>query len=109
MNSWIGFKNLFDFFPEASAQVFGGNIDLINPFGGCDWVCVTNNIVNGLGTVSVAIMTIMVLYGGFQIITAGGDPEKFQTGKRTILYAAIGFVVLLVAGSVANIIKSIFS
>ena len=84
-------------------------IPLIDPLQGCDWACVTNRIINAMGVVSVSIVTIMVLYGGFQIITAGGDPEKFKNGRRTILYAAVGFVVLLAAGSITTIIRNLFS
>jgi hypothetical protein len=42
------------------------------------------------------------------MITARGNPEKFSEGKKTLLYAAVGFVVVIFASSVAPLIKSIF-
>jgi hypothetical protein len=50
----------------------------------------------------------MVLWGGFKMMTSSGDPEKFSSGKKTLLYAAVGFVVVLLANSVVSIIGSIF-
>lgn len=95
----------------SPGQVQVGAIDLrdIDPLKGSDYQTVVQNIIDALGTVSLAIVTIMVLIGGFQIITSGGNPEKIKAGKKTILYAAIGFVTLLVAGSIVVIIQAIFT
>jgi len=48
-----------------------------------------------------------VLIGGFQMITAAGNAEKFSSGRKTILYAAIGFAVVLAAKAVVVLIKNI--
>lgn len=55
--------------------------------------------------VAIPIVTIMILYGAFLILTAGGDPGRFERGKKAILYAVIGFVVVLVAGGIPTIIQ----
>jgi hypothetical protein len=41
-------------------------------------------------------------------MTSEGDPEKFTTGRNTIFYAAVGFVIVLLANSVATVINSVF-
>lgn len=69
---------------------------------------IVDRIVNFLILIGGPIAAIMVLWGGFQIMTAAGDPEKFATGRKTILYAAIGFVVILAAKGVVGFVKSIF-
>jgi len=56
--------------------------------------------------IALPLCTIMVLVGAFQLITSSGDPEKVSQGRKTILYAAVGFAIALVAGSITNIIKS---
>lgn len=70
--------------------------------------CLASKAVDFLITISVPIVAIMVLYGGFQMMTAGGNPEKFKSGRQTILYAAVGFVVVLAAKGVVELIKSVF-
>ncbi len=54
-----------------------------------------------------AIAVIMIIYGGFQILTAGGDPKKFETGKQVILYAVVGYGIILVAEGVVLIIQKL--
>lgn len=82
--------------------------------GYIDALCRTNlsqiadNIIKFLFDLGAPIASIMVLWGGFQIMTAGGDPEKFRKGRQTILYAAIGLVVILLAQSVKDLIFGIF-
>ena len=37
----------------------------------------------------------MLIVGGFQYLTAGGNPEKTKAAGNTITYAVIGLVVIL--------------
>ena len=93
----------------------GETINLPNPLGGCSkspaegggLLCVAGNIIDALFKISIPIVAIMVLVGGFQIMTAGGNAEKISSGRKTILYAAVGFVIVLLAESVVSIIQSV--
>ncbi len=84
------------------------NFNLIDPFDGCDWNCLANRLADFLLIVGGPLTAIMALVGGFQMITSVGNPEKFSAGKKTLLYAAIGFVVLLLAKGVTKVIYDIF-
>ncbi len=66
-----------------------------------------NNIIKGLLVIAIPIVTIMVLYGAFLIMSSAGDPGKIETGKKTILYAAIGFAILLIANGITFIVKDL--
>lgn len=50
-------------------------------------------ILGFLGTIAV----ILMLYGGFLIMTAGGNAEKVQSGRKTLINAAIGLAIILSA------------
>jgi len=54
-----------------------------------------------------AIAVVMIIYGGFQILTAGGDPKKFEEGKKAILYAVVGYGIILLAEGVILIIQNL--
>lgn len=44
----------------------------------------------------IALVTvIMIMYAGFLVLTGGGDEEKSEKAKKTILYAAIGVLIIL--------------
>ena len=67
-----------------------------------------NTIINVLTYyIAAPVATLMVIIGAFQMLSAGGDPEKFSTGKKTITYALIGFGVLLIADVIIAIIQEL--
>jgi len=57
--------------------------------------------------IAIPVATIVIIYGAFQMLTASGDPEKFKKGEKTLLYAAIGFGVLILSVGIADLIKNI--
>jgi len=56
----------------------------------------------GLG---VSIAVIVIIYAAFLMMFAGGDAEKFGTGKKTIFYAVAGLAVLLFSAAIVEIIR----
>ena len=93
----------------ALAQVSNGTVALNDPLGGGEtFASVANNVIFFISTtIAIPLTAIMVLVGAFQITTSAGDPEKFSQGRKTILYAAIGFVIAIIATGVTSIIKSL--
>lgn len=47
------------------------------------------------------IAVIMILYGGFVWLTAGGNEEKVASAKKVISAAVIGLVVVLISWAIA--------
>ena len=50
------------------------------------------------------VIVIMVLYGGFEWLTAMGREEKVTKGKDTLIWAAIGAVVISIAWTITTAI-----
>jgi hypothetical protein len=48
------------------------------------------------------IATVMVIYGGFLYITAGG--EDTEKAKKVLMYAAIGIIIVLISFALVNTI-----
>ena len=70
---------------------------------------IANKVIDFFFIIGGPIAGIMILVGGFQIMTAAGDPQKFTNGRNTILYAAIGLVVIVTAKTIVSLVQSIFS
>lgn len=64
-------------------------------------------LIAALLAIAVPVVSIMVLVGGFRLMTAGGSPEKVESGRKIILYAVVGFVVVLGANAVVAILRSL--
>lgn len=48
------------------------------------------------------ISVIMVIVGGFQYVTSGGDSGKVTNAKNTIMYALIGIVIVALSQLMVN-------
>lgn len=83
------------------------NFTLPNPLGTTDFQEVLSRILQGATIVAIPIVAIIVTVAGIQLITSGGNPEKRKSAQGMIVWAAIGFGVLLVADSVALIVKDL--
>lgn len=87
-------------------------IDLkdLSPLGTCGKLdCILVKILDFVFYLAIPLTSIMVLWGGFQILTAAGNPEKVKTGGKTVLYAAVGFAVVILSKAVAFLITDIIS
>jgi len=49
----------------------------------------------------------MIVVGAFNIITAGGAPDKVTAGRNYILYALIGMVVAFFAKAIPAIVAAL--
>ncbi len=66
-----------------------------------------NGILGYLVIIAAPICALFVLIGGFQLLTAAGNVEKVTTGRRTIIYAAVGYGIILISYGLSAIIKDI--
>lgn len=85
----------------------GGTVNLPNPLACNDIPCVGQKIVSGLFYLVTPIVVIMVLIGAFQILTAGGSPDRVTKGRNTIFYAVVGYAIVLIAQGLVFIIKEV--
>ncbi|MBD3270434.1 hypothetical protein GF376_02820 [Candidatus Peregrinibacteria bacterium] len=59
---------------------------------------IVNYFLGFLGLVAV----LMVIYGGILVLTSAGDPEKAGKGKKILLFAVIGIVIILLSFAFVN-------
>lgn len=48
------------------------------------------------------IAVIMIIYGGFLYVTSAGNEENVGKGKKILIYAAIGIVIILISFALVN-------
>jgi len=60
-----------------------------------DFAVVIQRILNIAIRMAGIAAFIMLIVGGFQYLTAGGDPKKTQAASNTLTYAILGLVVVI--------------
>ena len=87
----------------------GTSIPIDNPIKCNDVKCVVDEIVSALNILAIPVLTLMLLVGGFLFMFAGGDPKRVELGKKTLLYAVIGYAIIFLANGVRFIIEDVIS
>ena len=55
---------------------------------------------------SGVIAVIMMVYGGVQYLTSTGNPQAIAKAKTTIIYSAVGLLVVIFAAAIVNTVVS---
>ena len=66
-------------------------------------------ITSALKQIGFPIAALVVIYAAFQMLLSGGDEKKFATGKKTLLYAVVGYAILLIADSIGTLVRDILT
>ncbi len=103
----LGFLSIGVALADGPIGTGGGPITLLNPLGTQSFAGIVQAILAALFTLSIPIVAIMVMVGGYYILTAVGNEERLKTGRNTILYAVIGFAVILIANGVVSLIREL--
>lgn len=83
-------------------------VTLESPFGTTDVQVIINKMINALLGIVGTIAVIMIVYGGIKIMISGGEPTKYEEAKKTITYAVVGLIIVLLAGAFINFILGVF-
>ncbi|MCL4405428.1 MAG: pilin [Patescibacteria group bacterium] len=73
----------------------------------CGLLQLFQNVLNFALTISVPIATIVIVYGGFVIMTGGGEPDKLKTGRDAIIAALVGVIIVFGAWLIINTVLNI--
>jgi hypothetical protein len=88
----------------ASAAVTIENIGGSLGLGNADLRQTVMNIITYVLGLLGLIAVVMILYGGFIWMTAGGNEDKVDTAKQIISSAAIGLVIILISWAIVTFV-----
>ncbi len=69
-----------------------------------DIIPVITELLKGI---ALGIGTIMVIWAGIQIMTAGGNEEQLKKGKKTMTWTIIGVAVVVLVDFIVGFIKEL--
>lgn len=72
-----------------------------------DIVSILQKIIRLLAPAAAIAFFIMLLVGGFQFLTSGGDPKAAGAARSTLTYAIIGIILVIVAWLILKLIAAV--
>ncbi len=91
---------------SSAATSFAAELNIKNPFGETsDIYTLIKKIIDFLFGIAVLLTPIIIIYAGFLYITSAGNADKIKTAQKVIIWALVGFAIVLIANSIPTIIK----
>ena len=87
------------FLPKTDPQTW--RIDPSNPSQDIVYLTLNNVLVIALDLAGI-VATIYILIGAFNYFTAFGNEEKAETAKKTLTWAIIGLIVIILSAVIVN-------
>ena len=78
----------------ANGAGFGG---IPNPLGTDSFAELFVRIINWIVGIATTLAVLMVVVGGIQYMISGGNEDKIKSARKTIQWALIGLIVLLMS------------
>ena len=63
-------------------------------------------LINVFASVMGFLAVGMIIYGGFMLLTAQGDPAKIKRGKDVVIYSIIGVILVMLAYAIVNFVMN---
>ena len=92
-------------FPLVSHAAFKYTLQSYIPYKKFEDLLVA--ILNIFIVIATPIIVLFIIYGGFQYVTARGNPAQIQQATKTLTYAIIGGVMIIGAVAVTQIVGNI--
>lgn len=83
----------------------GGQIGL--PSGADNAQTLIQRIIDIMGSVAAVGFLVMLIYGGFQFLTASGNQQQVEKGKSTLTNAAIGLMLVAIAYPIVTFVAGV--
>lgn len=70
----------------------------------CTFIDTLFNVLNWLKIIAAFIAAMVIMYGGFKMLTSAGDQSGYQDGKKFLTNAIIGLIVLMAAVTLVDVL-----
>lgn len=88
-------------------QAQNGVVEFENPVLSTSVQAVIKGISDWAWDIGFVLAPLMMIVGAFYLMTASGDPERINTGKKIITWTIIGIAVLYMSTHIITLIKNI--
>lgn len=93
--------------PVGSEVLPGGGLQADNIKGSFVFSKILPFVIDYALRFAIAASVIVLVYAGYQYMTAYGNAENQDTARKTIIYALVGLILAITAYGIVNILTRI--
>ena len=83
-------------------------VSIANPIETGDFTTLVQNVLSWLLSVVGGVALLFLIYGGLVYVTAIGDQQKAQQGKKIVTSTILGLIIVLMSYSILVVLDRIF-
>ena len=91
----------------AAATQAPTGLDIVNPIGAKDLADIIEKVTTAIRDLAIPVAVVMILWAGFNFLTAAGNPAKITKGKQILLWTVVGLAIVFIGGGFVDLIRSI--
>jgi len=84
-------------------------VTIDNPLTSDSITGLVDKIATWLLEIGLMVSTIIIIWAAVVFMTSGGNAERVTTARKTLWYAILGIVILLLAKGVTSIVNNFLS
>ncbi len=84
-----------------------GVIQICNPIQACDFGELVYKLITFIFWIALSLFPLMMVIAGIYFVTAAGNPAQVEKAKGIIVYSFIGFIVIISAMGLIELLKQI--
>ncbi|MBU2213593.1 pilin [Patescibacteria group bacterium] len=88
--------------PTTFAGLFGDTPDLGGPSGGIEDTVI--DVIKAILSFMALVAVVIIVIAGIRLVVSQGEQEAVEKSKKTILYAVIGLIIILLAQAIVDFI-----
>ncbi|MBI4138045.1 MAG: hypothetical protein HY482_00425 [Candidatus Wildermuthbacteria bacterium] len=88
--------------PVSGEPTFGTKL---NPISSDNLLDLLRTVLNFMFVLAIAILPIVIVYGGILMLGSGGDPARIKKGREVLLWAVLAFAVILLARGLPAVLR----
>ncbi|MBI2054366.1 MAG: TrbC/VirB2 family protein [Candidatus Staskawiczbacteria bacterium] len=92
---------------SLAGSAFASGVVISNPLRPNDLPALLEAISSTVAKLVGVIATIMIVVAGIMYLVSGGNPQKMEAAKKTLIYAIVGLVIAVLAVSIIAAVKEI--
>ena len=102
-----GFNELLTVSAATGDEDVSVDVEFINPITSNTLDQGINNLIDFIFTIALVVCPIVIIIGGFMFVTAAGDPNRLETGKKIIFWALVGLAMAIMAKGFVILLKAL--
>ncbi|MDP4127592.1 MAG: pilin [Bacillota bacterium] len=92
--------------PASVLAYSAPSVGIIDPGTKTDVPKIINDVIGWVLLLTGSITVLFIVYGGFKYVTSAGNKEQAESAKKTLTYAIIGLVIIVLAKIVVSLVTN---